>query len=138
MKMLPHVRSFSELTTPAGALEPLYEDVETRGVDYRLGSLLSFARGVKSALERDHPFGIRIVHEPDNEHDPMAMKVVGWWRTSVLLRDKDHEEHLGYLPARMAYACHSMHKDKAIRARLVDITLDIDEPEVLIDVLHEV
>lgn len=122
---------------PAGALEVLYEEVETRGVDYRLESLLAFAKGLKRALETEQPFGIRIVHEPDNEHDPHAMKVVGWWRSRAFLRDKECEEHLGYLPARMAFACRHRHAGKTVKARLVDLTLDIDEPEVLIDVLCE-
>ena len=127
-KLLPDVRSFSELTAPAGDAWPLYEDVETRGVEYRLEGLLAYAKGLKGALEADQPFGVRILHEPDNEHDPLAMKVVGWW--------SGQEQHLGYLPARMAYACHHLHKDKAISARLVDLVLDIERPRVLIDVLQ--
>lgn len=130
MRVLPHIRSFSDLTMPAGAFEPLYEDVEARGVPHRLESLLAYAKGLKTALAAEQPFGIRIAHEPDNEHDPLAMKILGWWG--------DHKEHLGYLPARMAYACHHRHEGKILAARLVDLALDIDTPKVLIDVLQKV
>ena len=107
------------------------EDVETRGVEYRLESLLAYAKGIKSAHEAGQPFGIRIISEPDNKHDPLAMKVVGWSCA------QGREEHLGYLPARMAYACHHRHEGKVLAARLVDLTLDIDAPKVLIDVLQQ-
>lgn len=126
----------ADLTTPEGAWSEVYEDVEVRGTVYRLESLFAFSKGLAKAVQTNQPFGLRLVPDPDNAHDPYAIKVEGYWmekRTWFQLRE--HAHHLGFLPAKMAYGIHKRYQGIEFKVRLTRLELDIDEPLVTIDLM---
>jgi hypothetical protein len=65
-------------------------DMEVAGVQHRLANARAFAKG------RDHE--LRLEREPNNRHDPNAIKVIGIYRGWFFT----HSVHIGYVPAEEA------------------------------------
>jgi hypothetical protein len=48
------------------------------GVLYRKPEALAFAKAALKLHDAEKPFGLIIEREPDNPHDPNALKIIGW------------------------------------------------------------
>jgi len=71
--------------------------VKVAGVKFRLGNVERFIRGVKSAENSGHYYGVHIEAEPDNEFDPNAIKVFGDVSVKNWFSRKQLRLHIGYL-----------------------------------------
>lgn len=67
-----------------------FADEEVAGVQHRLPNLRAFAKGRNHAL--------RLEREPNNRHDPNAIKVIGIYKGLFFT----HRVHIGYVPAEIA------------------------------------
>lgn len=68
-------------------LEVAYDFVDVAGVKYRRDDVLDFMEAIDNGL----PGGVRLEHEPSNQYDPNAIKVIGFWTDQI--------RHIGYVPA---------------------------------------
>ncbi len=82
---------------PQPHLEPLYQCVPVAGTHYRADDCLDFME----AIDDGAAGGVMLQPEPDNDFDPNAIKVVGWW-----LAPAREERHLGYVPAVLSDLIH--------------------------------
>jgi hypothetical protein len=67
-----------------------FADEEVAGVQHRLSNVRAFASGRHHAL--------RLEREPNNPHDPNAIKVIGIYKGWFFT----HRVHIGYVPAEIA------------------------------------
>jgi|GEM_PF-3222248 HIRAN domain. len=78
-----------------------YSMINVVGSDYHRQEVASFISERTIPLDRWSPIPCKLEHEPKNEHDPNAMK--------VLARDAAGAwQHIGYLPAEDAVNVRSM------------------------------
>lgn len=113
------------------------DEVSIVGERFRLEEIGEFIRALGDAVEARRAFGVRLEREPDNAHDPYAIKVVGVWKT----RENEHTRHLGYLSSKLAYKVgKQIGADRPLGAILRTVELDPESPEdpinVVIDVLE--
>jgi hypothetical protein len=78
------------------------------GIAYRLKDARSFANAARKAEAAQLRYGIELEPEPNNLHDPYAIKVHGFaesknWFSKLSIR----YWHIGYLPADLAEFVHS-------------------------------
>lgn len=68
--------------------------VEVAGLHIRRADAMLYVAGAVEADEAGEPHGLNLEREPDNPHDPNAIRVIGWWGSS--------RTFLGYVPKEYA------------------------------------
>jgi hypothetical protein len=86
-------------TQPPGDWDVFADVVSIAGEEHRLSDCRDFLEGVSGARKAGLPFGIRMEREPANLHDKCAIRVVAFWRENGWFSPKEHERHVGYIPA---------------------------------------
>lgn len=102
-------------------LELVYDGVIVAGLRYRADAAMDFME----AMGDGNLGGIRLEPEPDNEHDPHAIKVIGWW--------EDEERHVGYVPAILAELI-AFKKMRGLLAELADYDLVEGTNNIVIEI----
>ena len=130
-----------ELTTPAGDWDVWLDEVSIVGERHRLVACRDYINGLKRAAGAGLRFGVDLVREPSNPHDPFAIKVLGFWQESGWLGPKRLEAHIGYLSAPLAYKiAKGATADTPLGACLKSLELeeddDFDPLNIVIDVLR--
>ena len=125
---------------PEGEWDVLAESVNIVGERFRLEDCAAFIHGATQVIGKAS-FGVRLEREPTNEHDPYAVKVIGFWEERGLFSRRVHERHIGYVPSKLAYRIgNEVEEGTAISARLVawEVNPEGEDPlNVEIDILEE-
>lgn len=72
------------------------------GVSFRKRAMLAFARAVRRAEDKGLGYGLRLLREPNNKHDPNAIAIYGFADVKGWFRKNRREWHIGYVPAYLA------------------------------------
>lgn len=86
----------------AHGLEIFAYDVTVHGTTHRKSEVADYIRGVIATQKSgndDDTYGVELEREPENEHDPSAIKVFGTWELS----GQDYRRHIGYVPRKLAF-----------------------------------
>jgi hypothetical protein len=100
-------------------------DEEVAGIHFRKDHALRFAHASDQQLMAER--------EPNNPHDPNAIKIVGWFLEGETIE----QVHLGYVPAELAASIVEAGLDRDCQARLKNIWVsDTDFVIIRFDVLR--
>lgn len=72
------------------------------GLSHRKPDVILFAQAVKKAEKQCLPYGLVIERQPNNAHDPNAIALYGVATTKGWFGVKQHEWHIGFVPADVA------------------------------------
>lgn len=78
---------------PAGSWVIATPRIKVVGIQHRFDDVRGWAEGVRLAEKAGRYYGVELVPEPDNRHDPNAIKVIGLCD----FNGKRLDYHIGYL-----------------------------------------
>lgn len=88
---------------PPGNLTPATLATEIVGARYRMAAAMAFVEAATKADADGRRYGVDLVREPGNPHDPNAIKVMGWIERKGFLWGTARDSwHVGYVPAETA------------------------------------
>lgn len=96
------------------------ETFKIAGISYRREVAQQFICGVQACEASGRPWGLVSVPEPDNPHDPNAIRVDGWWTGPR----GTERVHVGYWPAEEAVDAD--HDDNEFSSRAVRLYMGDD------------
>jgi hypothetical protein len=104
------------------------EDVSIVGEKFRLNEGTSFFEAITEAVSRDDEFGVLLEREPNNPHDKLAIKVVGYVNFRHLGRYEYF--HVGYIDRKLAFRIsNEIGVEDDIFAKLIALEFDKRNPE---------
>lgn len=111
-----------------GAWAPFPDDTPfaPAGLFFRKRNAVNFIRNA-ARCERDGiDWGMECARDPQNEHDPNAIEVRGWWDVDGVRGPRRNTERLGYWPKERAAAVAEQHPtaDLAVRTRKLALSGD--------------
>jgi hypothetical protein len=127
---MPTIEFPEGLTEPPGEWDIVFEDVSIVGERYRMAECAEFIAGLRRSFETGSSFGVDLERDPQNEHDPLAVRVLGYWLEKKLFSSTRHVRHIGYLPKGLAYKL-SLEVDAhaTISAELVAVEVDVSDSD---------
>lgn len=109
------------------------KDVTVVGTKYRSTECYEFIRGVLASIRSDNVFGTRLLREPDNPHDKLAVAVYGFCGSGRAT----HSFKLGYIPRRLAFQLHNeLGSDQLVDSVLSGFRRVDDGFDILINILE--
>lgn len=113
---------------PPGAWRPFPDDqpFKIAGLFFRKRGAVNFIRNALRCEQAGLDWGIDSIRDPDNEHDPNAVEMRGWWAVDGMLGPRRNGERLGYWPKDRAAALARDYPNADIAARPAKLLLSED------------
>jgi hypothetical protein len=121
---------------PHGVWTPFPDDApfHIAGLFFRKRNAVNFIRNAARCEGEGIAWGMECVRDPENEHDPHAIEVRGWWDVNGVRGPRRNTERLGYWPKERAAAVAEEHPNAELAVRAPKLVLN-DDGEVEIEII---